>query len=248
MGSGESSQTNIFFSESVPRESWCKIFGLKLLFLFYSESVLSYELLLSFHLYKQILFFFAEEPVKQEKNCPNPIKWGGLTGKRNKVALKKGGSAKIAVHPRGQPIYGHLQQTLYFCVFFCGFAKIAVHPRGQTLYGQLQQALKISHHKIEIFNHLEPMFSYQMKWYENQILRCNFFWQISDPTQSWVCSELGSEWIEIESGKVCWQRTMANIIGAATLKHFYNIILSFGRLWQEAKNIRNVLEVHSPEF
>ena len=98
-----------------------------------------------------------------------------MTGKKNKVALKKGGSAKIAVHPRGQPIYGHLQQTLYFCVFFCGFAKIAVHPRGQTLYGQLQQALKISHHKIEIFNHLEPMFSYQMKWYENQILRCNFF-------------------------------------------------------------------------
>ena len=207
MGSGESSQTNIFFSESVPRESWCNIFDLKLPFLFYSESALSYELLLSFHLYKQI-FFFAEEPVKQKKNCPNPIKWGGLTGKRNKVALKKGGSAKIAVHPRGQPIYGHLQQTLYFCVFFCGFAKIAVHPRGQTLYGQLQQ----------------------MKWYENQILRCNFFWQVSDPTQSWVCSELGSEWIEIESGKVCWQRTMANIIGAATLKHFYNIILSFGRL------------------
>ena len=114
---------NLFFSESVPHESWCNILVSNYPFFSIVKvpcHMNCYLVFISISKY----FFFAEEPLKQKKNCPNPIKWGGLTGKRNKVALKKGGSAKIAVHPRGQPIYGHLQQTLYFCVFFVVLQKL----------------------------------------------------------------------------------------------------------------------------
>ena len=124
MGSGESSQTQIFSFLKASLVSHDVTFLVSNYPFFSIVKVPChmncYLVFISISKY----FFFAEEPVKQKKNCPNPIKWGGLTGKRNKVALKKGGSAKIAVHPRGQPIYGHLQQTLYFCVFFVVLQKL----------------------------------------------------------------------------------------------------------------------------